>query len=85
MSRGWYFRLLITLLVLGGGAYLLYPSYYFYFAATPEQRESNVKFCEALPRWATCTKFNLGLDLQGGVHLVMGVLVDKAVEQRADR
>ncbi len=85
MSRGWYLRFLIVMGVLSGGAYLLYPSYYFYFKATPEEKESNVKFCEALPKWAACTKFNLGLDLQGGVHLVMGVRVDKAVEQRADR
>ncbi|MBN1959610.1 MAG: protein translocase subunit SecD [Deltaproteobacteria bacterium] len=32
-----------------------------------------------------CKKFNLGLDLYGGVHLVMGVEVEKAVQQRADR
>ena len=33
----------------------------------------------------TCNKFSLGLDLQGGIHLVMGVGVEKAVEQRLDR
>ncbi len=66
-------------------AYLLYPSYYYYFEATQEQRDDNDAFCEALPDWSRCSKFNLGLDLQGGVHLVMGVGVEKAVQQRLDR
>jgi preprotein translocase subunit SecD len=65
--------------------YLLYPSYVYYYKATPEQRDSNQKFCKSLPGWAHCAKLNLGLDLQGGVHLVMGVRVDKALEHRADR
>src|SRR5438093_3294715 len=85
MSQGWYLRLFIVLAVCGFGAYLLYPSYFYYSRATDEQRENNAKFCEALPSWLSCKKFNLGLDLQGGVHLVMGVKVDRAVEQRADR
>jgi len=85
MDRGWYGRLLVVLGVCMVAVYLLYPSYYYYFEATPQERDSNTKFCQALPSWSTCTKFNLGLDLQGGVHLVMGVEVEKAVEQRADR
>jgi preprotein translocase subunit SecD len=85
MTRGWYGRLIIVAGVLALAAYLLYPSYVFYFEATQEQKDDHTKFCEALPPWATCKKFNLGLDLQGGVHLVMGVRVDKALEQRADR
>ncbi|MFC1611385.1 hypothetical protein ACFL6C_10520, partial [Myxococcota bacterium] len=68
MSRGWYGRLVLVAGVLGLASYLLYPSYVFYFEATAEQREDHDKFCEALPSWAPCTKFNLGLDLQGGVH-----------------
>ncbi|MEE8410248.1 MAG: protein translocase subunit SecD [Myxococcota bacterium] len=85
MDRGWYGRLTIVLVVLGLAGYLLYPSYYFFFEATKEQREDNAEFCKAIPSWMSCTKFILGLDLQGGVHLVMGVVVEKAVEQRADR
>jgi preprotein translocase subunit SecD len=85
MERGWYFRLFVALAPVAFALYLLYPSYYFYFEATDEQRNDNAKFCAALPRSMPCKKFNLGLDLQGGVHLVMGVRVDKAVQQRADR
>jgi preprotein translocase subunit SecD len=85
MERSWYFRLTILLGLCGLAIYLLYPSYFFYFRASEEVRDSNVKFCKALPSWAHCSKLNLGLDLQGGVHLVMGVRVDKALEHRADR
>ncbi|MEK7704924.1 MAG: protein translocase subunit SecD [Myxococcota bacterium] len=85
MDRSWYLRLLLVLGTLGLSLYFLYPSYFYYAKATPEQRESNEAFCKALPRGLPCVKFNLGLDLQGGVNLVMGVRVDKAIEQRADR
>lgn len=85
MDRGWYLKLVMVLGVLGLAAYLIFPSYYYYAEATEEQKESHDEFCKALPLWSSCTKFNLGLDLQGGVHLVMGVKVEKAVEHRADR
>ena len=40
----------------------------------------------SLPQWWTDTfrPIQLGLDLQGGMHLVLGVDVDKAVESRVD-
>lgn len=85
MERSWFFRLAVLLGLCMLAVYLLYPSYYFYFRATEEERDSNQKFCHALPTWAHCSKLNLGLDLQGGVHLVMGVRVDKALEHRTDR
>ncbi|MBI5510028.1 MAG: protein translocase subunit SecD [Deltaproteobacteria bacterium] len=85
MDRGWYFRFFLVSCVAALALYLLYPSYYYYAEATEEERNDNAKFCAALPKGMPCKKFNLGLDLQGGVHLVMGVQVEKAVEQRADR
>ncbi|HEX9874305.1 MAG TPA: preprotein translocase subunit SecD, partial [Deferrimonas sp.] len=41
---------------------------------------------EGLPSWWTESfdPIHLGLDLQGGMHLVLGVEVDKAVESRLD-
>ncbi|PLX96100.1 MAG: protein translocase subunit SecD [Desulfuromonas sp.] len=41
---------------------------------------------EGLPEWwnNTFDPIHLGLDLQGGMHLVLGVDVDKAVESRLD-
>ena len=85
MERSWYVRLAGVLGLCLLAVYLLYPSYVYYFRATAEQRDNNIQFCKSLPRWAHCAKLNLGLDLQGGVHLVMGVRVDKALEHRADR
>jgi len=43
---------------------------------------------ERLPDWykkAFSRKISLGLDLQGGLHLVYEVQVDKAVSDKADR
>lgn len=85
MERGWYFRLVMVLAVVLTAGYLLYPSFYFYTQATETERESHTEFCKALPTWVSCNKLSLGLDLQGGVHLVMGVRVEKAVEHRLDR
>ena len=85
MQRAWYLKFLLTLVLLGGALYLLYPSYFYYAKATEEQRADADKFCKAMPKGMHCKKFNLGLDLQGGVHLVMGVEVEKAVQQKADR
>ena len=41
---------------------------------------------DSLPQWwlDTVDPIHLGLDLQGGMHLVLGVEVDKAVESRID-
>ncbi|MBT6180068.1 MAG: protein translocase subunit SecD [Deltaproteobacteria bacterium] len=85
MDNGWYSRLFLVLGFVGLAGYFLYPSYYYFYEATDEQRDSHEQFCEAMPSWMTCSKFSLGLDLQGGIHLVMGVGVEKAVEQRLDR
>ncbi|MEL6545118.1 MAG: hypothetical protein AAFQ82_10870, partial [Myxococcota bacterium] len=91
-------RLLLTIGVVGLAAYMIYPSYFFYSDFKPrmdaQTSAADVKdedklgfddFCLELPVGVPCSKFNLGLDLQGGVHLVMGVEVQKAVEQRLDR
>ncbi|PLX99717.1 MAG: protein translocase subunit SecD [Desulfuromonas sp.] len=50
------------------------------FAITPTLMKENA------PKWWSDTfgPIQLGLDLQGGMHLVLGVDVDKAVENRVD-
>ena len=85
MERGWKGRFLFVCAVLGLAAYTMYPTIYYYWGASEEEKSSHEKFCAALPSGFSCTKINLGLDLQGGVHLVMGVGVDQAVSQRLDR
>lgn len=85
MVKSYATRLVTVLGLCLLSLYLLYPTYVFYFRASPELRENNTAFCRSMPSWTHCAKLNLGLDLQGGVHLVMGVRVDKALEHRADR
>ena len=69
MDRGWYFRLMIVLGVCGLGAYLIYPSYVYFYQADEKTRDDQEVFCASMPSWASCKKVNLGLDLQGGVPL----------------
>lgn len=85
MDRRWYLRFALVVGVVGLAGFHLYPSYVYYSEMSAEQRDDHAAFCSALPSFFPCAKFNLGLDLQGGVHLVMGVDVDAAVAQRADR
>ncbi len=63
-------------------AYLLVPSYY-YFKLPPELRNDKAELAKVLPKWAPSRKLNLGLDLQGGIHLLMKVDVDAALAAKA--
>ncbi len=85
MNSNWVLRLILVVSVIGAAAYMLYPSVEYYGRATQEQKDDRDVFCKSLPVWSHCKIFNLGLDLQGGVHLVMSVRVEKAIEQRLDR
>ena len=84
MERSWYWRLLLVLGFVGLAAYYAAPSA-IYFMATPEQRRSKTALEAMIPSWLPKHRFNLGIDLQGGLHLVMGVDVAKAVQDRTDR
>jgi preprotein translocase subunit SecD len=84
MESGWYTRLLIVLGAIALGLYLAAPSA-IYFFSDPEVRRSRAAIEEAIPDWLPDNRFNLGIDLQGGLHLVMGVDAPKAVQDRADR
>ncbi len=72
MEKAWYWKVaLVVVLTLGSVGYLL-PTF------IPEK----------LPEWYTGffnKRINLGLDLQGGIHLVLGVEVEKALEDKADQ
>lgn len=82
MEREWTVRGVFIALIALGAAYLLVPSYY-YFKLPAEERNEKEKLEAALPSWAPSKKLNLGLDLQGGVHLVMAVDVDAALAAKA--
>lgn len=84
MERRWYVRLGIVGAVLVASLYLLVPTIV-YFSLPPDQRNDKEAFDAALPAWAPKKRMNLGLDLQGGVHLVLGVDLDKAVRDKVER
>jgi preprotein translocase subunit SecD len=85
MERSWYWRIALIALVALGSLYVLVPSW-FYFRLPPDQRNGEA-YEKSVPRWAPEARkhLNLGLDLQGGIHLAMGVDVDRAVKAKVAR
>ncbi len=87
MDRTWYTRLVVILGVAVGTLWLLVPSYYSFFRLERADR-NNIKKLEAiLPGWAPPARYrlSLGLDLQGGIHMVMRVDTRTALMKRAER
>src|SRR3954454_14170036 len=77
MDRGWVYRVISYFLLTVAAVVFLTPT-----IATWLGKD------ERLPGWFTKhihNKIMLGLDLQGGLHLVYEVQVDKAVSDKADR
>src|SRR6266540_2758713 len=85
MERSWYWRIGAIVGVAILSLYQLVPSW-FYFKLPPDQRNTEV-YDQSVPRWAPAAKHHLtlGLDLQGGIHLAMGVDVDRAVKAKVAR
>ena len=84
MERSWYWRLLLVVGLVALSAFYAAPST-IYFLSDPEVRRSEEKLKEAIPQFLPSERLNFGIDLQGGLHLVMGVDTEKAMEDRADR
>lgn len=84
MERSWYWRLTLVLGLVALAAYYVAPSA-LYFFSPPEVRRSKTAIKELIPGWLPDKRVNMGIDLQGGLHLVMGVDTEKAVQDRADR
>lgn len=84
MERTWYWRLVLILGLAVLSAYYVAPSI-IYFAADPKVRSSKEELKRRTPEWLPNKRMNLGIDLQGGLHLVMGVDAEKALQDRADR
>ena len=87
MDRNWYTRLGIILAVTLGTVWMLIPTYYSFFRMERADRNNVQKLQEILPVWAPSAKYrlSLGLDLQGGIHLVMHVDMKTALTKRAER
>src|SRR5918912_650393 len=84
MDRSWYWKAGFILVVALAALYALVPSWT-YFRLPADQRNEAGVFEQHRPKWAPARHLNLGLDLQGGIHLVMGVEVDRAVREKAVR
>jgi preprotein translocase subunit SecD len=85
MERSWYWRVALIVAVTLASIYQLVPSW-FYFRL-PADRRTEEAYEASVPRWAPDPKsrLNLGLDLQGGIHLTLGVDVERAVKAKVAR
>jgi preprotein translocase subunit SecD len=85
MERSWHWRVGLIVAVAIFSVWQLVPSW-FYFKLAPDQRNTEA-YDQSVPRWAPAARhhLNLGLDLQGGIHLAMGVDVDRAVKAKVAR
>ena len=85
MEQAWYRRVAVIAVVAIWSVWQLVPSYH-YFKLPPDERNGDV-YDKSVPGWAPDARhhLNLGLDLQGGIHLAMGVDVDRAVKAKVAR
>jgi preprotein translocase subunit SecD len=84
MERSWIWRLVLVLGICGWAVYQATPTF-LYLSSEPEVRRSRKLLKERIPDSLPDARMNLGIDLQGGLHLVMGVDTERAVLNRADR
>jgi preprotein translocase subunit SecD len=87
MDRWWWTKFAIIVVVTLGSIWFLVPSYYSFFRVPREDRNNLKLLQEKLPRWSPPAKYrlNLGLDLQGGIHMVMRVDTKTALQKRVER
>lgn len=75
--------LLVTALTLLA-AYIAVPSI-IYLAQPPEVRNDHETLAKLIPPGFPKSHLNLGLDLQGGVQLVLGVRLEQAIDNKLGR
>jgi preprotein translocase subunit SecD len=87
MGRSNWGRWVIILAVTLGSVWYLIPTYYSFFVLPKSQRNDEKALQARLPRWAPSAnhRLNLGLDLQGGIHMVMRVDTQTALQKRVER
>ena len=87
MERSWYWRAGFVVLVALFSVYRLIPSWYYF--KLPADKRNGAEYESSVPKakWAPdpAKHLTLGLDLQGGVLLSMGVDVDRAVKAKLAR
>lgn len=87
MDRGWYWRLALVVGVTLLTLWLLVPTWYSLRVLEPSERNNLALLQEKLPAWAPSAKYrlNLGLDLQGGIFMIMRVDTKTALQKRTER
>jgi preprotein translocase subunit SecD len=87
MDRGWWWKFGMIVAVTLATLWLLIPTYVSLVVLKPEERNNLALLEGKLPRWAPPAKYrlNLGLDLQGGIHMVMRVDTKTALQKRTER
>ncbi len=87
MDRSWWWRLALVVGVTLGSIWFLMPTYYS-LAVLPREQRNNAKLLEErMPKWAPSPHYrlNLGLDLQGGIHMILRVDTRTALQKRVER
>ncbi len=77
-------RLLIIGAITLWSLYTVAPSV-IYFSTSKEIRNSDEEMAKRIPKWLPQKHVSLGLDLQGGVQLVLGVNTNNAVDNKLGR
>ncbi len=87
MDRNWWTRVVIILAVAIGSAWYLIPTYYSLFVVERKDRNNFAVLDARMPKFAPAGKhrLSLGLDLQGGIHMVMRVDTKTALIKRNER
>lgn len=88
MQTSVFLRLALVLGLVAIAGYVLTPTVIYFGLSDSELAEvqkDTATFKKFLPSWAPESHIVPGLDLQGGVHMVLGVDLDKAVSDRARR
>lgn len=87
MDRNWWTRFGLVVLVAVASLWFLTPTYYSMFVLDRADRNDVSKLEKVLPAWSAPAKYrlSLGLDLQGGIHLVLRVDTKTALGKRAQR
>jgi protein-export membrane protein SecD/preprotein translocase SecF subunit len=77
-------RLSLVILLTLGALYYLAPTFV-YFSLPKDQRNDQAVLDKAIPAWMPKKHIKLGLDLQGGVQLVLGVDTQAAIDNKLSR
>ncbi|MBJ6763970.1 protein translocase subunit SecD [Myxococcaceae bacterium JPH2] len=87
MDRGWWWKFSFIVAVTLGTIWFLVPTYYSLVVLDRSERNNIAVLEQRLPKWAPPAKYrlNLGLDLQGGIHMVMRVDTKTALQKRTER